>query len=166
MLKSKAAYAPKHKRERDELIREDAAWYKQEAVGLREEKEYLEERVERLEKEMVIIDSYIEVMETGVDYKTMLKFYTESKALVDAEKKKHATTQRRADKEIAKLKGKLAETQAKLKQLWFDVYKPLMQEVVLKEEIINRVNAEKDKLWVDFKMLNSIIRLPRMCTEY
>ena len=64
-----------------------------------------------------------------------------------------------------KVEGKLKVTQFQLKRLYEELVKPLFSEIKVKDEIIERKNQEKAKLAKDLKMLNSIIRVPRLCSE-
>ena len=98
-------------------------------------------------------------METSEDYKTMMNMYTNTQKIIDTEKQSHVKEKRKAKLETAKLVRKLKETQDKLSTFWFDVYKPLMAQILQKDE-------EYDKLEGDFKLLDSITRLPKMCKEY
>ena len=53
-----------------------------------------------------------------------------------------------------------------LKRLYDELVKPLFAEIKLKDEIIERHIKEEAKLNNDMKMLNSIIRIPRLCGEF
>ena len=50
--------------------------------------------------------------------------------------------------------------------MFSECVKPLIQEVKLKDEIIERWNSAKRGANEDLKMLNSIIRIPRLCVEF
>ena len=69
-------------------------------------------------------------------------------------------------KEKEKLKSKLKITKMYLKRLFEELVKPLFQEIKIKDEIIERQNKKIENLQQDIKMMNSILRVPRMCNEF
>ena len=46
------------------------------------------------------------------------------------------------------------------------IIKPLLVEVFTKEELIQRLRAENEINVRDLKMVNTIIKIPRMCTDF
>ena len=53
-----------------------------------------------------------------------------------------------------------------MKELFSDVYKPLLKENELQEQIIQRYESRAKQAQEEIQVLNSIIRLPRMCSEF
>ena len=53
-----------------------------------------------------------------------------------------------------------------LKRLYDECLKPLFAEIKLKDEIIERHVKEEAKFKKDMKMLNAIMRIPRLCSEF
>ena len=63
-------------------------------------------------------------------------------------------------------KDLLKETQKKLKELFTQVYKPLVKEVEIKDKIIKKYEQKAKETQRQLSILNAIIRLPRMCSEF
>ena len=47
-----------------------------------------------------------------------------------------------------------------------NIIKPLIFEVFTKDELISRLRAEKELNVRDLKMMNTILRLPKMSTDF
>ena len=109
---------------------------------------------------------YIEVLEAGVDTKQMMNFYKNSKKKINEMESEFTKQERQAKKKIKNLQTKLSVTQLYLKRLYDELVKPLFAEIKLKDEIIERHIKEEAKLNNDMKMLNSVIRIPRLCGEF
>ena len=46
------------------------------------------------------------------------------------------------------------------------VIKPMLLEIKIKDELISRIKAENDMNVKDLKMINTIIKIPKMTTEF
>ena len=46
------------------------------------------------------------------------------------------------------------------------VIKPMLYEIKVKDELISRIRAEYDMNAKDLKMMNTIIRIPKMTSEF
>ena len=68
--------------------------------------------------------------------------------------------------ELAKLRAKLKDTQHFLKKTNDEVVKPLMQEIKLAEELKSRYKTQYDKNFEDLRILNAMMRLPRMSDQF
>ena len=64
--------------------------------------------------------------------------------------------------EIDELRTKLKNTKLNLRKLNIDVVKPLLQELKVAEELNQRYKNQYEKNFEDMKILNAILRLPRM----
>ena len=165
-LRSKTEYALRHLQRRSELRQDANAWSRTERTALREEIAELKAKCTQLEEETVVVKWYIEIMEGGVDTKQMMKYYYSAKDRIDKLAVAHARALAAADDEQTRLRKKLSTTEKQLKKLFNNCLKPLMAEVKLKDEIIDRWNKAKAGANDDLKMLNAIIRIPRLCDEF
>ena len=64
------------------------------------------------------------------------------------------------------LNTKLKTTQQYLKKTNNEVVKPLMHEIKITEELKQRYKAQYEKNFEDLRILNSIMRLPRMSDQF
>ena len=48
----------------------------------------------------------------------------------------------------------------------YKVIKPMLMEIKIKDELISRLKTENDMNVKDLKMINTIIRIPKMTTEF
>ena len=53
-----------------------------------------------------------------------------------------------------------------MKELFENVYKPLLKEVQIKDKIIENQSQRAKESKEQLSILSSIVRLPRMCTEF
>ena len=120
----------------------------------------------QLEEELTIVKWYHEVMEGSIDKKLMIQYYNTAKQRVEKLKKAHSLDMEKMQKENNKIKSKLAESNKQLKKLFNECLKPLISEVKLKDEIIERYKTKMERHDADLKMLLSIVRIPRLCTEF
>ena len=96
----------------------------------------------------------------------MIEYYTTAKERIDNLAVTHARALAEAEEETQKYKERLYKTNKQLKKLFQECLKPLMAEVKLKDEIIDRWKNAREGANADLKMLNSIIRIPRLCGEF
>ena len=84
------------------------------------------------------------------------------------EKMKEENTKEKKElkKKTALHKFALKETQKKLKELFVNVYKPLEKEVEVKDQIIKNQTSKAKQMRTELSILNAIIRLPVMCSEF
>ena len=68
--------------------------------------------------------------------------------------------------ERTKLRTKVKANQEFLKKTNEEVVKPLMQEIKIIEEVKQRYKVKYEKNFEDFRVLNAIMRLPRMCDQF
>ena len=95
-------------------------------------------RNEYLVNEMKIVEWYTSTLEEGTDAVTMRRNYRESCAKIAELQSELKRVKHDLNDKVKWQKDKLRETQAKLKQLFEEVYKPLMKEVTLKEKVIEK----------------------------
>ena len=133
---------------------------------LRAENKTLRNKIEQLQEEMKILDWWISIHEKGFDNQTLKRKIQELEDEIVQLKKKGEKEKRELENKVTMQKSKLKETQIKLKELFLNVYKPLLKEVKLKEQIIENQNLKVKQMHTSLSVLNSIIRLPRMCSEF
>ena len=68
--------------------------------------------------------------------------------------------------ERTKLRAKLKANQEFLKKTNEEVVKPLMQEIKVIEEVKQRYKVKYEKNFEDLRILNAIMRLPRMSDQF
>ena len=88
-------------------------------------------------------------------------------------KEKHKELKQRYKEETTALqesvdnyKDQLKTTLKRLKVLYSEHYKPLLEENTVKDELISRFDGIYKAMSEQLQILISIIRLPRMCTEF
>lgn len=70
------------------------------------------------------------------------------------------------EKRIIKEKKKQKNLQNKILDINKNVVKPMILEIKVKDELIKRLKEENKLNVKDLKMLNTIIRIPKMTTEF
>ena len=69
-------------------------------------------------------------------------------------------------KSLAHSKSERKKTLAKMKQLQEEVVRPLIGQVVERDQTIARLKADKERLQYNLKMLHAILRSPKLCDLY
>ena len=137
-----------------------------ECSSLRDKNQLLQKKCDQLEKEMEIVHWYQRVMEEGVDTKQMLKFYMNAKQRISELEKNHEIELDRVTGDLTNTLEELEQTKDKLHKIKSEFLVPLLQEVKIKDEILKRQKDQKREFQEELKMLNAIIRLPRMCDQF
>ena len=105
-------------------------------------------------------------MEAGVNPADIMKEYhdlqTNHKKLQD----KHQTYRDSADKKIKELEKKVKELRSVLKKQQEEVVKPLIQEMRINSELLERQKLALSQNAKDITMLHSIMRMPAMCDQF
>lgn len=70
------------------------------------------------------------------------------------------------EKRIIKEKKKQKDLKNKILDINKNVVKPMILEIKVKDELIKRLKEENKLNVKDLKMLNTIIRIPKMTTEF
>ena len=105
-------------------------------------------------------------MEEGVDTKQMLQFYLNAKQNIADLEKSHEIEMTRISNDLEVALKELEATKDKLWKVQHDFLVPLLQEVKIKDQILERQKNQKRQFQEEMKMLNAIIRLPRMCDQF
>ena len=137
-----------------------------ECSTLRDKNLLLQKKCDQLEKEMEIVHWYQRVMEEGVDTKKMMQFYLNAKQRIAELEKNHETELNRVTSDLANALNELEQTKDQLYKIKSDFLVPLLQENKIKDEILKRQKDQKREFQEELKMLNAIIRLPRMCDQF
>ena len=119
-----------------------------------------------LRQEFDVVEWYTRVLEDGVDTKNLCIEMSKTKEINRKlmEKIEKMTLEHRI--ESTELRKKLKETKFHLKKQNTEVVKPLMQEINLVQEIKQRYKTQYEKNFEDLRILNSIVRLPRMSDQF
>ena len=127
---------------------------------------HLEIKNKVLRQEFDVVEWYTRVLEDGVDTKNLCIEMSKTKEINRKlmEKIEKMTLEHRV--ESTELRKKLKETNFFLKKQNTEVVKPLMQEINLVQEIKQRYKTQYEKNFEDLRILNSIVRLPRMSDQF
>ena len=112
---------------------------------------------------MDIVAWYIEIMEQGMDTRTIMKDYLKTKKELDQLRDHMRTYDAKMQDKINKYKNKYKEPLKMLKKQQQEVVKPLLSELKLKDLVYDRMKAKQEGYEKNFKVLTSILRLPLMC---
>ena len=117
-------------------------------------------------QEFDVVEWYTKVLEDGVDTKNLCieMSKTKEKNRLLEERIEKMTVEHKV--ESTELRKKLKETKFYLKKQNVEVVKPLMQEISLVQEIKQRYKKQYEKNFEDLKILNAILRLPRMSDQF
>ena len=116
--------------------------------------------------ELDVVKWYTEVLDNGIItkevYIDMMKVKKENRRLVE----KIATMIIEHESELSKLQTKLKNTKLYLTKTNNEVVKPLMQELKIAEELNQRYKTQYEKNFEDLRIMNAILRLPRMSDTF
>ena len=134
--------------------------------ALKEEVTELRAKVEQLKIELETIDWHIKFERDGRTPKEILKDYDE--LVVDNREKQQELDRKdmEHEAEVEKWKKKIRTCMKKLQSQQDDVIKPLLLEMKVRDEIVERLKQDYDCVLRDLKKLNTIVRLPIMVKRF
>ena len=125
-----------------------------------------ERQVQQLREELETVDWYTKVLESGLVTKELYEEMVKTqKKIKDIEEKMTMMTFDHEVK-VSQLSTKLKTTQRYLIKTNNKVVKPLMHEIKLVEELKQRYKTQYEKNFEDLRILNAIMRLPRMSDQF
>ena len=125
-----------------------------------------ERQVQQLREELETVDWYTKVLESGLVTKELYEEMVKTqKKIKDIEEKMTMMTFDHEVK-VSQLSTKLKTTQRYLIKTNNEVVKPLMHEIKLVEELKQRYKTQYEKNFEDLRILNAIMRLPRMSDQF
>ena len=105
-------------------------------------------------------------MEDGINSSEVMQQYHELKKKHEKLVKEHDTYKSKVENKIGKSKKKIEQLFEKLKKQQDECVKPLIQEMKISSELLDRQNKQIDQNKKDIKMLHSILRMPAMCDQF
>ena len=121
-----------------------------------------ERQVKQLREELETVDWYTKVLESGVVTKELYEDMVRTKKKIQDIEEKMTMMTFDHEVKVSQLSTKLKETQRYLIKTNNEVVKPLMHEIKLVEELKQRYKTQYEKNFEDLRILNAIMRLPRM----
>ena len=109
--------------------------------ALEQDNEYLTKVNTQLKRETEAVQWYIQVFEGGQDTRDIVEIYSKLKANHTKLQSKHDTMLKDYSKEVKTLKKDLARVKANLVKQQEKVVNPLIREVKIREEKVNKYSA-------------------------
>ena len=125
-----------------------------------------ERQVKQLREELETVDWYTKVLESGVVTKELYEDMVRTKKKIQDIEEKMTMMTFDHEVKVSQLSTKLKETQRYLIKTNNEVVKPLMHEIKLVEELKQRYKTQYEKNFEDLRILNAIMRLPRMSDQF
>ena len=111
---------------------------------------------------MITVDWYTEVLESGLVTKELYEEMVKTKKKIKDLEEKMTMMTFDHEVKVSQLSTKLKTTQRYLIKTNNEVVRPLMHEIKLVEELKHRYKTQYEKNFEDLRILNAIMRLPRM----
>ena len=108
----------------------------------------------------------MELMEKGFETKDIVRKVYEQQEEIKQLEHSLATERERHEKEKKEQTKKLTEATKEIVRLNKEILQPMAKECNIKEELIKRLRTENERFSFDFKMVTSILKFPRLCTEF
>ena len=124
------------------------------------------EQIEQLRDELQSIDWHIQFIRDGGDYVKLIKDHKAAKVRINNLEDEIIDIRAEHEKQLNKENRKKRELKDKIIEMNNNIIKPLIFEVFTKEELIKRLRTDKELNVRDLKMMNTILRLPKMSTDF
>ena len=124
------------------------------------------EQIEQLRDELQSIDWHIQFIKDGGDYVKLIKDHKAAKVRINNLEDEIIDIRAEHEKQLNKENKKKRELKDKIIEMNNNIIKPLIFEVFTKNELISRLHNEKELNVRDLKMMNTILRLPKMSTDF